>query len=106
MEHGTYASRLRYLDADDVDDSTVDFSGMDVRASDGSKLGDIDGFIIESTTGRIYHIVVDSAEFFVWPSALRSQPSAIHALARNRTWSTTFAKSRANPAHSEDHARS
>jgi hypothetical protein len=25
-----------------------------------------------------------------------------NVLARNRTWSTTFAKSRANPAHSED----
>ena len=64
MEHATYASRLRYLDADDVDDSTVDFSGMDVRASDGSKLGDIDGFIIEPTTGRVYHIVVDSGGWF------------------------------------------
>ena len=59
-----YASRLRYLDADDVDDSTVDFSGMDVRASDGSKLGDIDGFIVEPTTGRVYHIVVDSGGWF------------------------------------------
>ena len=64
MVQANYASRLRYLDADDVDDSTVDFSGMNVRASDGTKLGDIDGFIIESTTGRIYHIVVDSGGWF------------------------------------------
>jgi hypothetical protein len=64
MEHATYASRLRYLDADDVEDSTLDFSGMDVRASDGSKLGDIEGFIIESTTGRVYHVVVDSGGWF------------------------------------------
>ncbi len=64
MEHATYASRLRYLDADDVDDSTVDFSGMDVRGSDGSKLGDIDGFIVEPTTGRVYHLVIDSGGWF------------------------------------------
>jgi hypothetical protein len=60
----TYASRLRYLDADDVEDSTVDFRSMDVRASDGSKLGDIDGFIIDATSGRIYHLVVDSGGWF------------------------------------------
>jgi hypothetical protein len=64
MEHSNYASSLRYLDADDVDDSTVDFSGMDVRGSDGTKLGDIDGFIVEPTTGRVYHIVVDSGGWF------------------------------------------
>ncbi len=60
----TYASRLRYLDVEAVDDSTIDFRGMDVRASDGSKLGDIDGFIIDATNGRIYHLVVDSGGWF------------------------------------------
>lgn len=64
MEHATYASRLRYLDADDVDDSTVDFDGLDVRGHDDAKLGDIDGFIVDPSTGRVYHIVVDSGGWF------------------------------------------
>ena len=32
----------------------------------------------------------------VWKQQIKSAP------ARNRTWSSTFAESRANPAHSED----
>ena len=64
MEHATYASRLRYLDADDIDDSTIDFSGLDVRGHDNAKLGDIDGFIVDATSGRLYHLVVDSGGWF------------------------------------------
>src|SRR5918993_5099499 len=60
MEHTTYASRLRYLNADDVDDGVVDFDGLDVRGADGSKLGDVDGFIVDATTGRVLYTVVDS----------------------------------------------
>lgn len=64
MEHRTYASRLRYLDAGDVDDSTVAFDGLGVRGHDDAKLGSIDGFIVDSSTGRVYHIVVDSGGWF------------------------------------------
>ena len=47
MERASYAARLRYLDADDVDDSVVDFDGLDVRGRDGEKLGDVNGFIVD-----------------------------------------------------------
>ena len=60
MEHTTYASRLRYLDADDVDDGVVDFDGLDVIGADDAKLGDVDGFVVDSTTGRVLFTVVDS----------------------------------------------
>ena len=64
MDYATYASRLQYLDADDVDDSTIDFSQLEVLGHDNSKLGDIDGFIVDSTTGRLHHLVVDSGGWF------------------------------------------
>ena len=64
MEHTTYASRLRYLDADDVEDSTVDYDGLDVIGPDGSKLGDVDGFIVDAQAGRVFHVVVDSGGWF------------------------------------------
>lgn len=64
MEHASYASRLRYLDAGDVDDSNVDFSDLEVRGHDNAKLGDIDGFIVDAATGRVFHIVVDSGGWF------------------------------------------
>jgi hypothetical protein len=57
-------SRLRYLDADDIDDSAVDFDGLNVRGSDGSKLGDLDGFVLDSTSGRVHYAVVDSGGWF------------------------------------------
>jgi len=59
-----YSSRLRYLDADDIDDSAINFDGLDVRGADGHKLGDLDGFIVDSTAGRVYYAVVDSGGWF------------------------------------------
>lgn len=60
----TYASRLRYLDADAVDDSVLDFSRLEVRGHDDAKLGGIDGFIVDADSGRLYHLVVDSGGWF------------------------------------------
>lgn len=60
----TYASRLRYLDADAIDASTIDFSRLDVRGRDGDKLGRVDGFIVDADSGRLYHLVVDSGGWF------------------------------------------
>jgi hypothetical protein len=57
-------SRLRYLDSDDIDDSTADFDGLNVRGPDGSKLGDLDGFVVDSTSGRVLYAVVDSGGWF------------------------------------------
>jgi PRC-barrel domain len=64
MSQSTHATRLRYLDAQDVDDSIVDFDGLNVRGRDDQKLGDIDGFIVNADSGRVYYIVVDSGGWF------------------------------------------
>jgi hypothetical protein len=64
MDQTTYASRLRYLDADDLDDSVVDFDGLDVRAADGDKLGEVDGFLVDPGAGRVLYAVVDSGGWF------------------------------------------
>lgn len=64
MDHTTYASRLRYLDADDLDDSVLDFDDLDVHGTDGEKLGELDGFLVEPTAGRVLYLVVDSGGWF------------------------------------------
>ncbi len=64
MDQPTYASRLRYLDAKDIDDSFVNFSSLNVRGTDGSKLGDVDGFVVDSASGRVLYTVVDSGGWF------------------------------------------
>ena len=64
MDQTTYASRLRYLDAKDIDNSLVNFSGLNVRGTDGSKLGDVDGFVVDSGSGRVLYTVVDSGGWF------------------------------------------
>ena len=64
MEHTTYAARLRYLAADDVDDAVVKYDGLDVLGPDGSKLGDLDGFIVDAHAGRLYYVVLDTAGWF------------------------------------------
>ena len=64
MEQTRYASRLRYLDADDLDDSYIDFDGLDVRGTDGERLGDVDGFIVDPVSNRVLYTVVDSGGWF------------------------------------------
>ncbi len=64
MEQHTYAPRLRYLDADEVDDSVVDFHNLDVHGPDDGKLGTVDGFIIDPEAGRLLYLVVDSGGWF------------------------------------------
>jgi hypothetical protein len=64
MDHTTYASRLRYLDADDLDDSVIDLDDLDVHGTDGDKLGELDGFLVEPTAGLVLYLVVDSGGWF------------------------------------------
>jgi hypothetical protein len=64
MEQTRYASRLRYLDAADLDDTAVDFDGLDVRGTDDSRLGDVDGFLVDPSSGRVLYTVVDSGGWF------------------------------------------
>jgi PRC-barrel domain len=55
---------LRYLDADELDDEGVEFDGMDVQSVSGDTLGDVDGFIVDSQSGRPYYVVVDNDGWF------------------------------------------
>lgn len=64
MEHTTFASRLRYLDAADVDDSVVDYDGLDVIGPDEERLGKVDGFIVDAQAGRLHYVVVDAGGWF------------------------------------------
>jgi hypothetical protein len=64
MEQTTFASRLRYLDADDVDDSVVDYDGLEVIGPDGDKVGDVEGFIVDAQAARVHYVVVDSGGWF------------------------------------------
>jgi hypothetical protein len=64
VENTTYASRLRYLDADDVDDEVVDYDGLSVIGTDGRKIGDVDGFIVDAAARRVNYVVIDSGGWF------------------------------------------
>src|SRR5262245_9660395 len=55
---------LRYVDAGDLDDSKVDFDGMNVDGHTGEKLGDVDGFIIDIASARPLYVVVDAGGWF------------------------------------------
>jgi len=55
---------LRYLDADELDDDGVDFDGMNVEGVGGDKLGDVDGFIVDSASARPYYVVVENDGWF------------------------------------------
>jgi hypothetical protein len=58
------SSRLRYVDADEVGSEVVDFDDLKVRTPDGDKLGEVDGFIVDSDARRAYYVVVDSGGWF------------------------------------------
>src|SRR2546428_9516769 len=55
---------LRYVNADDLDDTSVKFASMKVENAQGEKLGSVDGFIIDVDTARPYYLVVDSGGWF------------------------------------------
>jgi len=55
---------LRYVDAGDLDDSVIDFDGLDVENAGGEKLGDVNGFILDADSAQPYYIVVDSKGWF------------------------------------------
>jgi len=64
MEYTTYAARMTYLEAGDVDDAVVDYDGLPVRGPAAETLGHIDGFVVDAQAGRLYYIVVDSGGWF------------------------------------------
>jgi len=57
---------LRYVAADDLDTSADEFGldGMEVRGNDGEHLGKVDGFIVDSGSGRPYYVVVNAGGWF------------------------------------------
>ncbi len=57
-------SRFRYVDADDLEDTSTDLGDLDVRNAAGDKLGEVDGFIVDDMSGRPYYVVVDSRGWF------------------------------------------
>ena len=54
---------LRYVDAGDLKDDS-EFDGMRVDSHAGDKLGSVDGFIVDSDSGRPYYVVVDAGGWF------------------------------------------
>lgn len=64
MEHVWSNSRLRYIEAEKLQHSRVDFDGLDVRSPNGDSLGNVAGFLYDTSTSRPYYIVVDSAGWF------------------------------------------
>lgn len=88
------SSRLRYLDADKLDDSTVDFDGMDVYGWEHQKLGDLDGFVVNADTGRVYYAVIDSGGWFSSRQFLLPMGHLLHYDAGRRELHTDLAKER------------
>lgn len=55
---------FRYVDAKDLDQSATKFDGVEVEGSDGNKLGDVEGFIVDVAEGRPRHVAVAAGWFF------------------------------------------
>ncbi|NOT25014.1 MAG: PRC-barrel domain-containing protein [Acidobacteria bacterium] len=55
---------LRHVDADEFADQVVDFDEMNVESPTGERLGEVEGFVVDSASGRPYYIAVDSGGWF------------------------------------------
>jgi PRC-barrel domain len=55
---------LRYVDAGDLGRSSMPFDGMRVESVSGEDLGKVDGFIVDASSGRPYHVAVDAGGWF------------------------------------------
>jgi hypothetical protein len=66
MTETTYAARLRYLDATDVNTAATGaaLDGMRVEGPDGERIGTVDGFIIDAAARRVPYVVVDAGGWF------------------------------------------
>src|SRR4051794_37553624 len=58
------SSRLRYVDADKLDPRVLDLDGLDVRNQRDDHIGDVDGLLIDTVSGRPRYLVVDSGGWF------------------------------------------
>jgi hypothetical protein len=59
-----HASRLRYVDADQLDSRVLDLDGLDVRNQHEDHIGDVEGLLIDSVSGRPRYLVIDSGGWF------------------------------------------
>jgi hypothetical protein len=55
---------LRYLEADELAEQGFDFDEMDVESPTGERLGEVDGFVVDSVSGRPYYVAVDAGGWF------------------------------------------
>jgi len=55
---------LRYVDANDLNGSTVKFKGLEIDGMDGEKLGTVDGFILDRNSARPYYVVANAGGWF------------------------------------------
>ena len=55
---------LRYVEADALADQVVEFDEMDVESPTRERLGEVEGFVVDSVSGRPYYIAVDSGGWF------------------------------------------
>jgi hypothetical protein len=55
---------LKYVDAGDLKDEQIDFDGLNVESPTGEHLGDVEGFIVDTTDARPYYVVVDAGGWF------------------------------------------
>ena len=56
-------STLRYVAAKDLEDKGRQFANVPVIGSDGEKLGNVEGFIIDTTDGLARHVAVEAGWF-------------------------------------------
>jgi PRC-barrel domain len=55
---------LKYVAADDLDHSMVDFNHLPVVSTAGEKLGEVDGFILDVNVVQPYYVVVNAGGWF------------------------------------------
>jgi len=55
---------LRYVDADDIEDQTLDLDNMKVRNAQHDDLGTVDGLIVDEASGRTVYVVVNAGGWF------------------------------------------
>jgi len=55
---------LRYVDAEELESTSVNFDHLNVESSSGEKLGEIEGFIVDGRSGRPYYVAVDAGGWF------------------------------------------
>jgi hypothetical protein len=55
---------LRFVDGKDLSGEGLKLKGLEVDGSDGQQLGSVEGFILDVSTGRPYHVVVGAGHWF------------------------------------------